>query len=177
MDTSAWLAPLAGLVGVILGGLVSYAVSFQQIREARSQRVDEADREQRRRSEERRFKAYADFIMGHRAVQNALHFYYSQAVGKPSLNDVDLLLQASYNSSAMVFLVAEEDRTKTACVKVLRVLQQAQDVVHKDKSSPADADSWPELNVTLGQAMREFENAARAELHVFGPEWTWAERR
>jgi hypothetical protein len=25
--------------------------------------------------------------------------------------------------------------------------------------------------------MREFENAARAELDVNGPEWTWIERR
>jgi hypothetical protein len=176
VDTSVWLAPLAGLAGVVIGCLVSYAVSSQQIREARSQRADEADRERRNQSEERRFKAYADFIIGHRAVQNALHFYYSRAVGKPSIADVETLLQASYNSSAMVFLVAEEERTGNACTKVLHVLRRAQDLLHKDKSDPPDGDPWPDLNVALGRAMREFENAARAELNVNGSEWAWTER-
>jgi hypothetical protein len=171
------LAPVAGLVGVMVGGLVSFAVSYQQIREARSQRADEANQERQRRSEDRRFKAYADFIVSHRAVQNALHFYYSQVVGKPGLDDIDALLQAGYNSSAVVFLLAETERTKNACVGVLRVLEQAQDIIHGNADSTADGSPWPELNVTLGRAMREFENAARAELNVQGPEWTWIERR
>jgi hypothetical protein len=177
VGTSAWLAPVAGLVGVMLGGLVSFAVSYQQIREARSQRADEADQERQRRSEDRRFKAYADFIVSHRAVQNALQLHYSQAAGKPDLKDIDELLQAGYNSSAMVFLVAETERTSDACVGVLRILQHTQDLIHHDASKLADSSTRAELNVTLGRTMREFENAARAELGVSGPEWTWIERR
>jgi hypothetical protein len=34
-----------------------------------------------------------------------------------------------------------------------------------------------QLNVTLGHAIRDFENAARAELNVNDPEWRWIERR
>jgi hypothetical protein len=98
-------------------------------------------------------------------------------VGKPGLDDIDALLQAGYNSSAVVFLLAETERTKNACVGVLRVLEQAQDIIHGNADSTADGSPWPELNVTLGRAMREFENAARAELNVQGPEWTWIERR
>jgi hypothetical protein len=161
----------------MLGGLVSFAVSHQQIREARSQRSDEANQVRKRRSEDRRFKAYADFIVSHRAVQNALHFYYSQAASKPGLNDIDELLQAGYNSSAMVFLVAETERTSNACVGVLRILHQTQDLIHQNPSNLADSSTWAELNVTLGRAMPEFENASRAELGVSGPEWTWIERR
>jgi hypothetical protein len=171
------LAPVAGLVGVMLGGLVSFAVSYQQIREARGQRADEARQERRRHSEDRQFKAYADFIVSHRAVQNALHFYDAQAAGKPGINDIDVLLRAGYNSSAMVFLVAETERTKNACVGVLRVLQHAQDAIHENAGNPDESSPLAELNVTLGRAMREFENAARAELDVNGPEWTWIERR
>ena len=177
MGTSAWLAPVAGLVGVLLGGLVSFAVSYQQIREARSQRADEANQERQRRSEDRRFKAYADFIMSHRAVQNALHFYYTQAAVKPGLNDIDELLQAAYNSSAMVFLVAETERTSNACAGVLRILHRTQDLIHQNTGNPVDSGTGAELNVTLGRTMREFENATRAELGVSGPEWTWIERR
>lgn len=32
-----------------------------------------------------------------------------------------------------------------------------------------------EINLALGRAMREFQNAARAELEVSGPEWPWVE--
>jgi len=130
VGTSAWLAPAAGLVGVMLGGQVSYAVSYQQIREARSQRAEEASQERQRRSEDRRFKAYADFTISHRAVQNALHFYYPQAARKPGLHDIDELLQAGYNSPAMVFLVAENERTSNACVEVLRILHHTHDLIH-----------------------------------------------
>jgi hypothetical protein len=177
VGTSAWLAPVAGLVGVMLGSLVSFAVSYQQMREARSQRADEANQERQRRGEDRRFKAYADFIVSHRAVQNELHFYYSHAAGKPGLNDIDELLQVGYNSSAMVFLVAETERTRDACVGVLRILRHTQDLIHQNAGNSADSSTWTELNVTLGRTMREFENAARAELGVSGPEWTWIERR
>lgn len=165
------------MIGVMFGGLISFAVSYQQIREARSQRADKADEERQRQSEDRRFKAYADFIVSHRAVQHTLRFYYSQTASKPNINDIDALLEAGYNSSAMVFLVAETERTKNACVGVLRVLEQAQDIIHGSAGNPANGDPWPELDVTLGRSMREFENAVRAELNVNGPEWTWVERR
>jgi hypothetical protein len=176
MGTSAWLASVIGLAGVMLGGLISFAVSHQQIQEARSQRADEASREQHRRSEDRRFKAYADFIISHRSVQNTLHFLYSRATGEPNLNDIDALLQAGYNSSAMVFLVAETERTRNACIEVLRVLEHVRDAI-SDEGNFSGGDLWTTLNVTMGRSMREFENAARAELDVNGPEWPWAERR
>jgi hypothetical protein len=176
MGTSAWVASLIGLADVMLGGLISFTVSHQQIREARSQRADEAHRERQQRSEERRSKAYTDLVICHRSVQNALHFFYSQAASKPSLSDMNSLLQAAYNSSAMVFLVTETERTCKACIGVLRILHHTQDVISDSDGSPPDGDAWPELDVTMGHAMREFENAARAELDVHGPEWLWIER-
>jgi hypothetical protein len=170
-----WLVSVAGLAGVMLGGLISFAVSRQQIREARSQRADEAARERRQRSEDRRFKAYADFIISHRSVQNALDFYL-KAVGKSNRNDIDTLLQSGYNSSAMVFLVAETARTRKACIEVLRVLEYARDVI-SDEENLRTEDPWPELNATMGRSMREFQNSAREELDVNGPQWPWVEQQ
>jgi hypothetical protein len=176
MGTSAWFTAVIGLAGVMLGGLASFAVSHQQIREARTQRVDDARLEREQQSKDRRFKAYADFINGHRAVQNSLHFYYSQAPIKPAASDIFTLLQSGYNSSAMVFLVVETERTREACIGVLRVLQHTQHIVSEHNASPAEDNPWPELNATMGRAMREFQNAARAELDVDGPESPWIER-
>lgn len=160
-----------GLAGVILGGLISFAVSHQQIREARIQRADEAARERHQRSEDRRFKAYTDFIISHRSAQNALHFY-SHAANKPHYNDISTLLQSGYNSSALVFLVAETERTRKACIEVLRALEYARDVI-SDRRNSGREDPWSELNVQMGRSMREFQNAARSELDVNGPEWPW----
>ena len=75
-----------------------------------------------------------------------------------------------------MFLVAETGRTREACVGVLRVLQHTQDIVSDDSTRAAGGNPWPELNVTIGRAMREFQNAARAELYVNGPESPWIER-
>jgi hypothetical protein len=160
----------------MLGGLVSFAVSHQQIREARNQRGDDARRERDQRSEDRRFRAFADFINSHRAVQNALHLYYSQTPSKPGASDIAALLQSGYNSSAMVFLVVETERTREACVRVLQVLQHTQEIVSEHNASQVKDNPWPQLNVTMGRAMREFQNAARAELDVDGPESPWIER-
>jgi len=77
----------------------------------------------------------------------------------------------------MVFLVAETERTREACVGVLRVLQNAQEIVSDHNANPAKDSLGSELKVTMGRAMREFQNAARAELNVDGPESPWIERR
>jgi hypothetical protein len=175
MGTSAWFTGVIGLAGVLLGGLASFAVSHQQIREARIQRVDDARLEREQQSRDRRFQAFADFINGHRAVQHALQLYYSQAPIKPGVSDIFALLQSGYNSSAMVFLVLGTERTREACIEVSRVLQHTQHIVSEHNASPAEDDPWPELNATMGRVMREFQNAARAELDVDGPESPWIE--
>lgn len=41
----------------------------------------------------------------------------------------------------------------------------------------ADASPWPELNLLLGQATREFRNSVRNELGVSGPIAAWHGRR
>lgn len=174
METAVWLASVAGLVGVVLGGLVSLAVSRQQIREARALRADEASQERYRRSVDRRFKAFSEFIIHHRAARGALLFYYSQLEGKPSLSDISKVLRSARDSAAMTFLVLETERTYKACRGVLLALEQAQNVVYGTAEDPS-SNPGQEISFALGRAMREFQNAARAELEVGGPEWPWVE--
>src|SRR4029077_8010428 len=95
MGSAVWLPSATGLIGVALGGLVSLAVSRQQIREARALRADEAVQERYRRSVDRRFKAFSEFIIQHRAARGALLFYYSQLDGKPSLSDINKALRSA----------------------------------------------------------------------------------
>jgi hypothetical protein len=174
METAVWLASVTGLVGVALGGLVSLAVSRQQIREARSVRADEASQERHRQSVDRRFRAFSEFITRHRAARGMLQFYYSQLEGKPSLGDISKVLRSARDSAAMTFLVLETERTYEACRGVLRALEQAQNIVYESAGDPR-ANPGQEINLALGRAMREFQNAARAELEVSGPEWPWVE--
>lgn len=174
METAVWLASVTGLVGVALGGLVSLAVSRQQIREAHALRADEASQERYRRSVDRRFKAFSEFIIHHRAARGALQFYYSQLEGKPSLSDISKVLRSARDSAAMTFLVLETERTYKACRGVLRALEQAQNAVYETAGDPS-TNPGQEINLALGRAMREFQNAARAELEVSGPEWPWVE--
>jgi len=174
MGSAVWLASAAGLVGVALGGLVSLAVNRQQIREARALRADEASQERYRRSVDRRFEAFSEFIIQHRAARGALQFYYSQLDGKPSVSDINKALRSARDSAAMVFLVLETERTYKACRGVLRALGQVQSFVYENAGRPS-AKLDHEINNALGRTMREFQNAARAELDVNGPEWPWVE--
>ena len=59
---------------------------------------------------------------------------------------------------------------------MLRALQQARKMIHGTEPD-ADASPWPELNLLLGQATREFRNSVRNELGVSGPIAAWHGRR
>ncbi len=164
------------LVGAMLGGTFSFLLSRQQVTEARRQREEDDAREHRRRSMDRRFAAYADFLTRARAFRNAVEAYYSQPGHGPSLAEVDSLLQAANDASALVFLVMESEQTYEGCRVVLRALRDARGVIHESGPGAA-ADPWPELNLLLGRATREFQNSARNELGVSGPITAWQGRK
>lgn len=159
------------LAGALLGGAMSFVLSRQQAREARLQRQEEDARERLRRSADRRFQAYADFLTGARSFRNAVEAYYLHPRHKPALTAIDALLQSANDASALVFLVVESDDTYQGCRKVLRSLGRARAVIHGIE--PTAADPWPELNKLLGGATREFQNSARTELGVSGPAEPW----
>jgi len=174
VSADVWIGALTTLGGGLLGGAISLALGRQQARETRLQRQEEDAREQLRRSADRRFQAYADFLTGARSFRNAVEAYYLHPRHKPSLAALDALVQAANDASALVFLVVESDGTYQGCREVLRSLWRARAVIHGIE--PAAGDPWPELNRTLGRATREFQNAARAELGVTGPAEPWDSR-
>ena len=156
----------------MLGGAVSFMLSRQQAKDARLQRQEEEVREQRRRSADRRFQAYSDFLTKARSFRNAAETYYLHPRHRPSLAELDSLVQLANDASALVFLVLESDGTYQGCRSVLRALGTAQEIIHGIDSG-ATEDPWAELNPLLGRSMRDFQNSARSELQVKGPAEPW----
>jgi hypothetical protein len=184
VSSDVWIGAATTLAGAILGGAISFLLSSQQVREARRQRQDDDTRERRRLSIDRRFTAYADFLTRARSFRNAAEAYYLQPGRGPSLAEVDSQLQSTNDASALVFLVVEGEQTYKGCRDVLRALQRARKVIHgtepdadADTDTDTDAGPWPELNLLLGRATREFQNSVRNELEVSGPIAAWDDRR
>jgi hypothetical protein len=172
VSSDVWIGAVTTLAGAVLGGAISFLLSRQQMREARRQRQEEDERERRRRSADRRFEAYADFLTRARSFRNAAESCYLQPRPNPPLEKIDSLLQAANDAAALVFLVVEDPATYEGCRHVLRALSRAQAVIHGIEP-PGSAKPWDELNVMLGRATREFQNAARNELDVAGPAEPW----
>jgi hypothetical protein len=160
------------LSGGLLGGAISFVLSRQQLNEARLQRKAEAERERRRRSEDKRYQAYSEFLTRARSYRNALQEYYLHANNRPTLGEIDVLLRAANDSPALVFLLVETEETYEACRTVLRALWKAQKILHGIEPSSAE-DPWGEINNDLEGATREFQIAARKELGVSGPMRPW----
>ena len=172
MSSDVWIGAVTTLAGGGLGGAISFVLSRQQIREARRQRQEEDARDRRRRSADRRFEAYADFLTRARSFRNAAHVYYRQSRHQRSLKEIDSLLQSANDASALVFLVVEDTATYEGCRSVLRALFRTRDVMHGIEPAESE-DPWEELNIVLGRATRDFQNAARNELDVTGPAEPW----
>jgi hypothetical protein len=174
VSSDVWVGAATTLVGAALGGSISYLLSWQQVKEARRQRREDEARELRRRSTDRRFAAYSDFLTRARSFRNAAEAHYLQPSHGPSLAEVDSLLQSANDASALVFLVVESEQTFQGCRNVLRALGQAREIIQGDDPDAA-GDPWADLNALLGRATREFQNSARTELEVTGPIAAWRE--
>jgi len=160
------------LTGGLLGGAISFVLSRQQLNDARLQRKEEELRETKRRSEDRRFQAYSDFLTRARSYRNAVQAYYLHANNRPSLGEIDALLLAASDASSIVFLVVESDGTYKGCIAILQALWRTQTIIHHIEPSAAD-DPWTEINNELGRSTRDFQNAAKDELGVGGPMEPW----
>jgi hypothetical protein len=172
VNSDVWVGAITTLVGATLGGAISFVLSRQQLNDARLQRKQAEIVEQRRRSEDRRFQAYSEFLTRTRSYRNALETYYLHSDHRPSINDLDALLQAANDASALVFLVVESEETYQGCRAVLQALWKARKIIHGIEQSRLD-DPWMDLNMEFGRTMRHFQNAARDELGVSGPTHPW----
>jgi hypothetical protein len=167
-----WLGAATTLIGATLGGSISVIVSRQQIKSAWKQREADVAQERNRRSEDRRFAAYSDFLSRARSSRNALGAYYLQSDHQPPVKELDALLQAARDSSTLVFLLVESEEAYAGCLDVVRALGVALGVLHGTKSTSTD-DPWHELDALLGSSTRRFQNAVQTELGVTGPAKPW----
>jgi hypothetical protein len=173
VDSDVWVGAAATLAGALLGGVISFVLSRQQINAARDQRNEEAARAQQERSEDRRYQVYSDFLTRARSCRKTLQAYYLHADNRPSIAEIDVTFHAVSDSPALVFLVVETEGAYNGCRAVLRAFWKAQRIIHGLDSASAD-DPWSEINNNLEGAMREFQNAARDEPGVTGPARPWS---
>jgi hypothetical protein len=160
------------LTGALAGGAISYVLSRQQLNDARLQRKEEASRELQRRSEERRFQAYSNYLTRARSYRDSVQAYYLHPDNRPTLAEIDTLLHSATDASALVFMVTESEGTYRGSIAILKAAWKAQTTIHHIAPIPV-GDPWTELNNTFGQAIRDFQNAARVELGVNGPAEPW----
>jgi len=172
MNGDVWVGAITTLIGAALGGAISFILSRQQLNDARLQRKEADIVDRCRRSEDRRFQAYSEFLTRTRSYRNAIGAYYLHSDGQPSIEVLDALLQAANDASALVFLVVESEDTYRGSVAVMEALWRARSIIHGfEKKSPDDP--WREINEEFGRTMRQLQNAARHELGVGGPNHPW----
>jgi hypothetical protein len=172
VGSDVWVGAITTLVGASLGGTISFALSRQQLNAARMQRAEDATRDKHRRSEDRRFEAYSEFLIRVRSCRNAAQAYYLHSDSTPSIEELDVLLQAANDASALVFLLVETEGTYQACRAVLQALWRTRAIVHHMESSATD-NPWDELYEEFGRSVRKFQIGARNELGVSGPVHPW----
>jgi hypothetical protein len=142
------------------------------LNDARAQRKELEITERRRRSEDRRYQAYSEFLTRTRSYRNAVGAYYLHSDARPSVNDLDTLLQAANDASALVFLVVESEDTYQGCCAALDAIWKARAIIHALEPGSLE-NPWVEINKEFGRAMRQFQNGARDELGVEGPNHPW----
>lgn len=166
MNADLWIGSATTLAGAFLGGVISYVLSRQQIREARQQHLVEWRLQSEQSSRDRRFSCYSDFITRARAYRGAVRAISDGALDQPRIQHMDELAAATDATSSLVFLVMESIATYDACRSVLRALRECQSYAHQP--SGADASLVMELEDRLAASLREFQAASREELGVAG---------
>lgn len=166
MNTSLWFGALTTLAGAVVGGTISYFLSRQQIREARAQRLEAERSEQIRRSVERRLDIYADFLTHARNYRNAIR-RPSHPESGPSLplQEIGDLARAADAAGSLVHLVNQSRQTAAACGDVMRTIGEASGALHALDADMTGA-PWTELGEKMGDVLRQFQLAARAELGI-----------
>jgi hypothetical protein len=168
VNADLWFGSLTTLAGALLGGLISYVLSRQQILEARRRNQEEWKLQSEQNSRDRRFGCYSDFISQARAYRGAVRTLPHEPVGQKRVEHMDELAAAADATSSLVFLVLESVATYEACRSVLKSIRAFQNFAHQP--SGTDASVALELEKRLAESLREFQAASREELGVVGVE-------
>jgi len=165
MSVDIWLGAATTLAGVGLGGVVSFALNHQQMRDACNQRAEEDERLKKRRSEDRRFDAYTNFSTSLRCYRDSIRGLEDPSAGQVSIKNIDACAYSVNTASAPVFFIVESQETYQACRAATRAVLDAQTALHNGDRSKG---IWAEINIEVSALVREFQGAARNELGVGG---------
>lgn len=171
VSSDLWVGALTTLAGAVLGGAISYVLSRQQIKDARLQRAEEFTREKQRRSADRRFEAYADFLTKARSFRNAIRRYGDNFDPDFTPAAIDSIGREAHAASALVFLVVESIKTYDICRTIITTMSLVQGFLH-DFGPESTDDPWLGLNNEMARLLREFQVAAREELDIGGVDRT-----
>jgi hypothetical protein len=168
VSSELWVGAITTLSGATLGGAISLVISRQQLKAAHAQRAEDAEQDEHRRSIERRFSAYADFLDKARSFRNALRSYGSRPVPLLAPKDISALARSAHAASPLAFLVVESRRTRVALGELVTAMSDIQRILDDDRSDAVHK-PWIILNEQIKLALDKFEDAARQELEV---RWT-----
>jgi hypothetical protein len=167
VSSDLWLGAVTTLAGAALGGVSTYLVSRLQIRESRTQRVEAERWDRARRNVDRRFDAYANFLTYGRRYRNAIRPYRPESGPGMTIEEIDAAGREATAAGSLVFLVYDNPATEAACRSVLRAIRDTVGVIH-ERAPDLDGVPWQELNDDMARVLRDFQDAARAELEVTG---------
>jgi hypothetical protein len=166
VNSALRVGAVTGLTGAVVGGLISYVVSRQQINDARAQRLEKERADQARRSEERRFDTYARFLTRARRFRNAVRPPHRPGSGlRVPAGEIDALARSADAAGSRVFLVAESGQTQEACAAVMRTIGRTVGAIHEHEEDP-DEVPWESLSEEWAQVLRDFQAASRIELGI-----------
>jgi hypothetical protein len=169
VNSELWVSAVTTLAGAIIGGVISFALSHQQIVEAQVQRAEDALRDRNLRSVQRRFDAYADFLRRARSYRSAIR---TPASTQTAANYADDLAQAADTAGSLIFLAAESSNTLDACREAMLAIGMSQTIIH-DRNHDSREARRPEASEKMALSIRQSQAAAREELGVGGVDKSW----
>jgi len=166
MTVGLWVGSVTTLAGAFLGGVISYVLSRQQIREARRQHQEERRLQSKQNSRDRRFTCYSDFTTKARAYRNAVRSFSQGKSDQVDVVNMDKLAADADATSSLVFLVVESSVTYDACRSILKAIGSFQSFIRQ--GADANPSYIADLEDRLAASLREFQAASREELGVTG---------
>lgn len=167
MGADVWVGAITTLSGALVGGVISFVLSRQQINEARKQREEEARRANEQLSRERRFDCYTDFLSQARAYRDSIRSLNYQSLSGADKERIDSLAAGADSASSRVFLVVESAATYDACSSVVRSIGLLQASIHAANPKMSLSNPTDIISEVAG-SLRRFQVASREELEVTG---------
>jgi hypothetical protein len=84
-----------------------------------------------------------------------------------TIEEIDAAGREATAAGSLVFLVYDNPATEAACRSVLRAIRDTVGIIH-ERAPDLDGVPWQELNDDMARVLRDFQDAARAELEVTG---------